>query len=169
MDRATTPHAPPASPPSDPSPPAARGAPGGRHGESQGDAGPSLSDAIEALRLPLRLASKDGFAGLDALPDLAGALRAGAIALSRVASPVRRGPLETWARDLGPWARSSRVVREALIARGMRLVAMCDLDRPPERVVASDRAVSDPVRSATVGQGTARRKAPAAPAPPKSE
>lgn len=75
---------------------------------------------VEALRRPLELAAKDGFAGVRTISGLGTALR---IACDGVIAKAPSDAFANWRDRLGAWDHLDPTQREIVVASGMRLLA----------------------------------------------
>jgi len=102
-----------------------------------------LRRAVEALRRPLELAAKDGFAGVRKVQGLGHALR---VACDGLIERVPSEPLATWRKALEMWEQLDEHQQCVEVARGKRLIAaMPRVERVT--VVASTDPLAQPTHT----------------------
>ena len=97
-----------------------------------------LKRRVEALRRPLELAARDGFAGVRKVQGLGHALRAACDAV--IARLPGAEALAAWRATLGRWEQLDELQQELEVARGMRLLARMPRGAAP----VAARADGDP-------------------------
>ena len=106
-----------------------------------------LANRVEALRRPLDLAARDGFAGVRKVQGLGIALRAACDGL------IAKAPSEAlaqWRGTLEKWEQLSQDQQELEVARGIRLIARYPKSSPSHRSEpASPSPTSDPLAAPT--------------------